>query len=84
MAWGRLRTAKAFGAESAMVDADGDGQPDWGYGASGAETLAELYYRWSLGNGLQLTPSVQWIRRPGGDGAASAIRVLGVRAQWAF
>ena len=84
VAWGRLRTAKAFGAESAMVDADGDGQPDWGYGASGAETLAELYYRWSLGNGLQLTPSVQWIRRPGGDGAASAIRVLGVRAQWAF
>lgn len=84
VAWGRLRTAKAFGADSATVDADGDGQPDWGYRASGAETLAELYYRWSVGNGLQLTPSFQWIRRPGGDGTASAIRVLGVRAQWAF
>lgn len=84
VAWGRLRTAKAFGAESATVDADGDGQPDWGYHASGAETLAELYYRWNLGQKLQLTPSFQWIRRPGGDGTATAIRVLGVRAQWAF
>jgi hypothetical protein len=84
VAWGRLRTAKAFAAGSAIVDADGDGVPDWGYTASGAETLAELYYRWNLGNGLQLTPSLQYIRRPGGNAAAAAIRVLGVRAQWAF
>lgn len=84
VAWGSLRTAKDFGRYSATVDADGDGHADWGYRASGAETLAELYYRWDLGNGLQLTPSFQWIRRPGGDGTASAVRVLGARAQWAF
>jgi high affinity Mn2+ porin len=83
-AWGRLRTAKAFSADSATADADGDGQADWGYRASGAETLAEFYYRWNLGNGLQFTPSFQWIRRPGGNASASAVRVLGVRAHWAF
>lgn len=84
LAWGRLRTSKGFAGVSATLDADGDGRPDWGYSASGAETLAELYYRWNLGHGLQLTPSLQYIRRPGGDGAAGAVRVLGLRAQWAF
>lgn len=84
VAWGRLHTAKAFAAGSATVDADGDGVADWGYSASGAETLAELYYRWNLGGGMQLTPSLQYIRRPGGNADAATIRVFGLRAKWAF
>lgn len=83
-AWGRIKTSGAFAAHSSTVDANGDGVPDWGYSASGAETLAELYYRWDVGNGLQLTPNVQSIRRPGGDGSASTINVVGLRAAWSF
>lgn len=84
VAWGRLKTSGAFAAHSATVDADGDGVADWGYNASGSETLAELYYRWDIGNGLQFTPSLQSIRRPGGDGSVSTINVLGLRALWSF
>lgn len=83
-AWGRLKTSGAFAAHSSTVDVNGDGVPDWGYSASGAETLAELYYRWDVGNGLQLTPNVQSIRRPGGNGSSSAINVVGLRAMWSF
>jgi hypothetical protein len=84
LAWGRLRSSRDFAADSAGIDADADGVPDFGYAASGAESIVELYYRWDLGGGLQLTPDLQIIQRPGGDGKAADARVVGLRAAWAF
>lgn len=84
LAWGRLRSSRAFAAASATVDADGDGAPDFGYKASGAESIVELYYRWDLGGGLQLSPDLQIVHRPGGDDAAPDARIVGLRAAWGF
>lgn len=55
-----------------------------GYAATGSERLAELYYRWRVADALDVTPDVQWIRRPGGDAAAGHVLVAGVRARVAF
>lgn len=76
-AWGRaadslgfaagiLRTSRNFRNDSLTLDADGDGVPDYGYQASGAEKQFELYYRYRVNSHFELTPDVQWIRRPGG------------------
>lgn len=81
LALGSLRTAKGFAAVSADLDADGDGQPDWGHAASGSERLAELYYRWRLGPALELSPDLQWLQRVGGNAAVRGEWVLGLRAK---
>lgn len=53
-------------------------------GASGAEQLAELYYRWQLNGQFALSPDYQYIRRPGADGEAGDAHVIGMRAQITF
>ena len=55
-----------------------------GYSATGTEQLAELYYRFRIGEHVDVTPDVQWIRRPGGDPAAPTIVVAGLRARLGF
>jgi hypothetical protein len=74
---GFLRTSRAY------RDATADGAMA-GYAASGTERLVELYYRWTIGERVELTPDVQWILRPGGDGSAPAVFVAGVRARFRF
>ncbi|MCC7461269.1 MAG: carbohydrate porin [Gammaproteobacteria bacterium] len=51
-----------------------------GYAASGSERIAEIYYRYHLNDHVAVTPDLQWIQRPGGDPAAAAITVFGLRA----
>lgn len=53
-------------------------------GFSGAEKQAELFYAWQLNDSVHIAPSLQWISRPGGDGAAKPISVLGLRAKVAY
>jgi len=78
LALGRLATGKTW---QSMTAADGSLV---GFGANGAEQVAELYYRFQIGESLQLSPDLQWIRRPGGHAAASVVRVLGLRATLGF
>lgn len=86
--WGRGRDAvgAAFGTlrtGTAWRDATADGTLA-GYAASGSERLLELYYRMKLNEHLEVSPDVQWIRRPGGDALAPTVRVFGVRASFGF
>ncbi len=84
MAAGVLRTSSAFRDESPAVDANGDGNPDFGYAASGAERIAELYYRFRVNGRFDLSPDVQFIHRPGGNGSAPSATVVGLRARVGF
>ena len=78
---GWLRTSGAFRRDSATVDADGDNVPDFGFAATRAERIGELYYRFRVNKQLEVTPDFQFIQRPGGDPGAKTVRVLGLRAR---
>ncbi|MBI5890483.1 MAG: carbohydrate porin [Nitrosomonadales bacterium] len=82
LAW--LPTSREFRADSATLDMDADGNPDFAYAATGAEQLAEIYYRIRLNGQLELTPDIQTIRRPGGDGSAPAATIIGLRGKASF
>lgn len=84
LAGGWLSASNSFQADALTLDADGADGPDFGYAASGAELLAELYYAWQVNDHLELTPDLQWISRPGADGAAGDVTVLGLRATMGF
>jgi hypothetical protein len=55
-----------------------------GFAASGRETSVEVFYRLSLGEEFHVGPSVQWVRRPGGEPGAATARVFGLRATLGF
>ncbi len=84
LALGMLHTSKDFSGVSAFVDADNDGIPDYGFNATGAERVAELYYRYRINKQFELSPDLQYLGRPGGDAAAKGIKIFGVRAQLTF
>lgn len=75
LAFGRLKTSSAYRADSLAVA---------GYQASGSEKQTELYYRFKFNDAIELSPNFQWIRNPGGDGAASTVKVAGIRAKLGF
>jgi high affinity Mn2+ porin len=81
IAVGALRTSGDFRADSPNIDADGDGNADFGYQATGWEKQAELYYRYKVNGKFELTPDFQLIQRPAGDGTTQAIKVIGLRAK---
>jgi high affinity Mn2+ porin len=84
VALGWMSTSPDFARDSATVDADGDGVPDFGYAAEGAEQVAEIYYRYRINKQFELSPDFQFIRKPGAAPGASTISVLGLRAQLTF
>lgn len=51
---------------------------------SGAEQLAELYYRWRVNPQFELSPDYQFIRRASADGSVDGAHILGLRAQLTF
>lgn len=75
LAFGHLKTSSEYRNDSLAVA---------GYQASGSEKQTELYYRFKLNDGIELSPNFQWIRNPGGDTTASTVKVLGVRAKLGF
>ncbi|MEW5891673.1 MAG: carbohydrate porin [Pseudomonadota bacterium] len=83
-AWGRADDRLGLAA-GWLKTSDGyrAADPD-GYGPSGTERLAELYYAWRLNDQLELSPDLQWIGRPGGNGAARDLIVVGLRAKASF
>lgn len=84
LALGWLDPSTEFKTGAPVLDADGDGNPDFGFSPGGAETSVELFYAWQINRTFQLTPSWQRISRPGGDAAAEAISIFSLRAKAAF
>lgn len=84
LAVGWLNASAEFEAAAPGLDADGDGNADFGWNATGVETNVELFYLWQANRNLQITPSLQWIGKPGGDAAAEDISIVGVRAKASF
>lgn len=84
VAFGLLRTASDFEQDAPSLDADGDGNADFGYAPSGAEQVAEIYYRYRINAQFELSPNLQHIRRPAGDGTADAVIAAALRAQLTF
>ncbi|MBI3576133.1 MAG: carbohydrate porin [Gammaproteobacteria bacterium] len=79
-----LRVSGGFRHDSLALDANADGTADFGYQADGAERVAEVYYRWRLAKQFEITPDIQFVRRPGGDGTKPGIEIVGARAQLTF
>ena len=52
--------------------------------ANGEEIIAELYYRIRLNERLNVSPDLQYIARPGGNGNAPTVWALGLRANIGF
>lgn len=84
IALGLQRTSSAFSRDSASVDADGDGVADYDYTASGTERVLEAYYRYRIHKQFELSPDFQYIANPGGNGASSPVKIVGLRAQLTF
>lgn len=84
IAVGALRSGRGFRNDAPTLDADGDGNADFGYAAAGWEKQAELYYRVRLNGHLELSPSFQAIRNARGNAAAPTIKVVGLRAKIGF
>lgn len=75
IAFGSLRTSKGWKADSMDVA---------GYEASGRESVAELYYRWQINPVFELSPDVQYIRRPAGNPDAGGVLAYALRAKASF
>lgn len=84
LAFGANRVSEDFRRDAATLDANGDGMPDYGFAASGTETVAEAYYRYRLNSQFEVTPDFQLIQKPAGNGSTPAVKVFGVRAQLMF
>lgn len=52
--------------------------------AGNAERVGELYYRYRISKQFELSPSFQYIGKPGGDSDADAEKILGLRAQLTY
>ena len=74
----------AFGSLRTSADFRRDSLTAVGYQADGAERQTEIYYRYRVNGHLDLSPHVQWIRNPGGNGDAATVKVAGLRAKVAF
>lgn len=75
IAFGSLRTSKAWKADSFAIA---------GYEASGRENVAELYYRWQINPVFELSPDLQYIRRPAGNPDGGGILAYALRAKAHF
>ncbi|AYH45439.1 carbohydrate porin [Azoarcus sp. DN11] len=83
LAWAWLRASDDFRKTTVDVS-DKDGNFLFGYTPSGAEQVAELYYRWHLNHQLSLTPDLQYVRRAAANRDAKDMTAFGVRALYAF
>ncbi len=81
-AW--LKSSSDYRRLGGSGDLYGDGSGVFAYAPSGAEKLAEIYYRYRVSSQFELTPDFQWIGRPGANPDAKAVKVVGVRANVSF
>ena len=74
----------AVGGLQASDDFRRASRVDYGYAASGAEQVLEFYYRYRLNRQFEISPDLQYLRRPGGNPAADDILALGLRVQLTY
>ncbi|MDR2189576.1 MAG: carbohydrate porin [Azonexus sp.] len=80
-----LKTGNAYRrAGEVEIDSNDDGNVDIRFTPRGAEKVAEIYYRFRLSPNLDISPDIQWITRPGGNGNADSVKVYGLRANIAY
>lgn len=84
VAFGANRASADFRTQSATVDADGDGNPDFGFNARGWEKTAEIYYRFQVHPKFEITPDFQLIRNPAANPTAKSATVIGARIQLSY
>ena len=58
--------------------------PDATFTPSGAERVAEIYYRYALLPQFALTPNLQWIQRGGANRHADPVTIFGLRANISY
>jgi high affinity Mn2+ porin len=84
VAFSAQRISSEFHGDSLTLDADGDGNADYGYTARGSEKVVEIFYRYRINQQFELSPDFQLIQNPAGNGDAAAVKIVGVRAQMMY
>jgi len=84
VAAGRLRASASFRADAPTLDADGDVTPDFGYVPTTSENIYEIYYRYHVTKHFIVSPDLQLIANPGGNGSAKDMQIAGLRAEIVF
>lgn len=79
-----LKASSAYRAAGGEGDIDGDGTADFTFTPSGAEKVAEIYYRYRISPQFEITPDFQWIANPGTNRNADSAKVFAVRANIAY
>jgi len=79
-----LRSSSDYRRLGGQGDLIGDGSGVFNYAPSGAEKLAEIYYRYRISPQFEVSPDFQWIGRPGANPDAKAVKILGLRANVSF
>ncbi len=79
-----LKSSGAFRAAGGSGDLEGDGVADFNYTPSGAEKVAEIYYRYRISPQFSLTPDLQWSSQAGANSEARSVKVLSLRANIAY
>ena len=79
-----LQAGKGYRNAGSSVDLNGDGVADFSFLPSGAEKVAEIYYRYRISAQFEITPDIQWISRAGANPQAGAVKVIGLRANVAY
>ena len=77
-AW--LQAGSGYKSASTEIDINGDGIADYAFIPSGAETVAEVYYRYHISPQFELSPDFQWLTQGGANPDAKSAYVLGLRA----
>lgn len=75
-----LQAGKGYRNAGGSGDLNGDGVVDFSFLPSGAEKVAEIYYRYRISPQFEITPDFQWITHGGANPDAKAVKVLGLRA----
>jgi hypothetical protein len=79
-----LKASSAYRAAGGSGDLDGDGVADFSFTPSGAEKVAEIYYRYRIAPQFEITPDFQLVTRGGANPDASSVKVLGLRANISY
>ena len=77
-AW--LQAGSAYENSNPEIDINGDGIADFSFIPSGAETVAEIYYRYHISPQFELSPDFQWLTQGGANPDAKSAYVFGLRA----
>ena len=79
-----LKASSAYRNLGGSGDVDGDGVADFTYTPSGAEQIAEIYYRYRISPQFEITPDFQWVGRGGANSDAGSVKVFALRANIAY